>query len=171
MNPISTVSSRMDQVPTIHEQATEAEEVAQLADLGVDLAAVVGDGDELRWLARREGRRSALRIAAATPLTDIQAATELLECLNSGASGLVVVHGRKPVGFLPLEVVIELLSEGYLLRTGAMGDESLQGETVLPPLVILCEVCGLRNSLHSFEAGSTRCANQADPHLLTVSWA
>lgn len=166
-----TVRDRMSPILLIPEQDDPTQEIAWLVQQGGDLAAAIGASGALRWLVSREGRRSALRIPVTAPLTSIQDAIELLEGLEAGASGVVVVDDGAPVGFLTVQTVMEVLRDDYVLRTRGMGDESLQGETVLPPLVIICESCGARNTLHSYSAGSTLCVDMVSPHPLALSWA
>ncbi|MBO3747588.1 hypothetical protein J5X84_16040 [Streptosporangiaceae bacterium NEAU-GS5] len=167
-----TVRDRMAPLARLPEHEEPALEVADLAAQGTEMAAVVGADGRYRWLVGPEGRRSAPLVPESMPLTGLQEATELLESLGAGASGAVVVdEAGAPTGFLPLSSVLTVLSESYVLRTGVMGDETLEGETVLPPLVIVCEACGTRNTLHSFDDGVTMCANPVNPHLLAVSWA
>lgn len=162
-NPL--VAEIMKPLPVLQPGAREAAAVKQLVRSEDEVTAVVDGDGRLCWLIDRTGRHVAIQTSANGRMLELLDVPEITERLAGGAPGVVVVGDGRPVGFLPAGAILEAIADGYTARPTQMGDETLEGETVLPPLVVVCTTCGYRNELTSLDVGRTRCARG---HILGV---
>ncbi|GBQ02588.1 hypothetical protein SSP531S_40470 [Streptomyces spongiicola] len=101
-------------------------------------------------------------------LDAVLADVNVLDLLEAGMPGLVVVDAGRPVGYVPARVLREHLLE-YLPDTGTMGPEALDGDLQPPPaLTLTCSVCRTSNTVLVYVRGRTLCTQG---HTLTLDWA
>lgn len=144
-----------------------AEVQAQVQAAGDSLVVVVdSDGQPVR-LAAPGGAGPLLTAGPDTPLRVILDAPGMLEHINAGAPGVVIVEEDELIGVLTGKALRDYLVNEYMVLAEGLGDETLHGDFTQPRMVLECTTCGARNELDEFVAGYTQCVNG---HLLTVDW-
>lgn len=102
-----------------------------------------------------------------TPLRAVLDLELLMERINAGAPGVVVLEGQQPVGVVDADILRDYLLNEYVASGTTLGDATLPGSYVQPRLVIKCACCGAANEVDDLVIGRTMCVNG---HALCVDW-
>jgi hypothetical protein len=102
-----------------------------------------------------------------TPLDSLLDNAAVLDYVNKGSPGLVVMAGNKLVGVLLANALIQYFDEDRRMVGETLVDDTLDGVVDVPLLILYCAECGARNEVRQYVEGKTMCVNN---HLLIVHW-
>jgi hypothetical protein len=145
-----------------------AEAQRQMQSSNQALLIVLGEDQAPAYVVGPQGQAPLLIASRATPLRNIIDTPSLMERINAGAPGVVIMDDDQPVGAITTDVLRDYQINQYMAYSQTLGDETIPGVPIHPRMTVICTCCKASNvDLTNIVVGTTMCING---HLLCVPW-